>query len=279
MTSKKTLYDSVEKSWVRTNLWLPVLNKLIHVHPRIKNLEMLGENPNVWWNSVLSSHSETKMDVIGIALDKPSRQAPKCNRVFYGRIKGLISRRSFIKTFPYHMINLDYYGGGRWFSNKYRSEKIHEILKIIKLNLEKIDDFYLLLTLETNDLIYPWYKQKEDAVTQSPIFPEIQKFLTRLKDPDRWNLWLVLIGNAFEIIKYCQKNNVNCRLQEVPYTYIGESTKHKSRLVAYSFYLSKSEKKALPETLYKKAFSMIKRTGFVKRNASSGKVGLLPVNK
>ena len=275
MTSKKTLYDSVEKNWVRQNLWIPVLKKLVSEKSRVKSLEMLGETPEVWWEQVSHHNSKTAVDVTGVALDRPSKQAGRCRKVFYGRLGDLIKHPVFTKTFPYDLINLDYYGGGRWFSEKFRSDKIGEIFKVISLNLKKNNSFYFLLTLETNDLIYPWYKHSTDVITQNPVFPETVKFLNSINKSERWNLWLALIGNAFEIIGYCLKKGFHCELLGSPCTYIGESTSHKSRMLVYSFHVSELEKKTSAESLYKKSLNIIKKTRFIKYAKTSGKIGTL----
>lgn len=270
MKAKKTTYDSLEKDYLRKNCWIEILKKSLIGKDKIKILEMIGDTSKVWWYKLAHKYQSISFEVNGITMGNSGENKKEYLNIYIGRYDKLLADNIFIKSFPYDFINLDYYGGGRWFNKKYQYDKMPDIYQTIKNNLELTDNFYLILTIDTNDKIYPWFKSRDDIITNSPIKLSIEKFLNNLKNVDQWNLWLAIIGNCLAISRIGESLDANCALVYPPYTYVGESTGHKSRMIFFSFQISKGKKNIHQND--KGIFEITKKTRFLKWLKNTEKV-------
>lgn len=271
MKIKKTAYNSLEKDYTRKNSWIGVLKRLLKGKNEIRLLEMVGDTPFVWWGELKRIFKNRSFEVSGITMNDSIRNRGKYVHVYVGRYDKLLKSDKFLKSFPYNFINLDYYGGGSWFNEKYQYDKIPDVFKTIKYNISFIDDFYLALTIDINDKVYPWFKAGNDIILGSAIKKEVEFFLNKLENPDYWNLWLALIGNCLSVSKTANELKCRCGLVYPPYTYIGESAGHKSRMISYLFYIRKGSKR----DLYKNEMEMLrmmKKTKFIKWMKNTGKI-------
>lgn len=126
--------------------------------------------------------------------------------------------------------------------------------------------------MDTNDKIYPWFKHGKDVILNSSLQGEIEKFLNSLKNVDNWNLWLAIIGNYLNIYKIGNKLGCCCKLVCSPYTYVGESGGHKSRMISYLLYIHKTNRDKLCCTMEYDTWKLIKKAKFLKWIKKSGEV-------
>ncbi len=228
---------SQEKAVVREALWAPALNQLLSSLRVVKVLEFLGDRDEYWLKVKQSNHG-VNLIVDGVTLD-PTTTSQVCRVIFRSPYNQLLQSAVFTQAFPYNLINLDYCGGGRWFEGQFRYAKYQEITQTIDTNLQCTDSFALLLTLDMADLIYPFYKAREDAIRDSLITDEILSFLDSLPDLDYRPTWMALIGNVLELQSFCQEKGYGLALQASPYTYIGKSDGHVTRMLSYALALTK----------------------------------------
>ena len=262
-------HNSLEKDHVR-NSWIKILEKILKDKREMKILEMAGYSADVWWND-LKVLSENKLfEVNGITMDGKFKGREKYTHLYLGRYDKLLKEKSFLKSFPYDFINLDYYGGGRWFDRRYRYDKTLDIYQTIKNNCVLNDSFYLALTLDINDKIYPWFKHGKDVVLTSSLHGDIENFLNSLENVDRWNLWPAIIGNYLNIHETGKKLECCCELVYPPFTYVGESGGHKSRMISYLFNIHRTED--LCSIKKHGALELMKKTNFLKWIKESGEV-------
>lgn len=264
-------YNSLEKDTVR-NSWVKILEKIMKNKKEMRILEMVGYSADVWWSSSKLLSKNKLLEVNGITMDGKFKNKEKYSHLYIGRYDKLLKKKDFLKSFPYDFVNLDYYGGGRWFDQRYRYDKTHDIYQTIKNNYAPNGNFYLALTLDTNDKIYPWFKHGKDVVLTSSLHGEIENFLNTLESVDYWNLWLAIFGNYLNIYETGKKIGCFCELVYPPYTYIGESGGHKSRMISYLFYIHKTNKDNLCDTTEHNSLKLIKKTKFIKWMKKSGEV-------
>ena len=233
-------------------------------------LEMAGYSTDVWWDDLKLRLNNTSFEVNGISMDDKFKGKEKYSHFFIGRLDRLLKKNNFIKSFPYDFINLDYYGGGRWFNQRYQYDKTPDIYQIIKNNSLLNDSFYLALTFDINDKIYPWFKHGKDIILFSLFKKEIENFLNGLENVDYWNVWLAIIGNYLNILETGKKLKCCSELVFPPFTYVGESGGHKSRMISYLFNIHKT--KGLCSTKKHDDLKIVKKTNFLKWEKESGRV-------
>ncbi len=259
-----TVYSSKEKDYVRQNLWIPITTQVARRNGVAKILEMVGETKLPWWKNI-------KIKSIGVTLNNSSN-SHNYEQVFVGWIGKLLKTVRFKKQFPFQIINLDYYGGGRWFSDRYRYPKLEEVFEIISLNLEKTDEFTLLLTVDVNDLIFPWYQVGKNVILDSSCFLSIDRFILKSSSPDYRSIWLALIGVPFELNRFCFSQRIDCKLIDSPYTYIGESQKHVTRMLTFAFKLTQNHSTKSNKNSYKNILKYVKKSHFVKWDSIGKKI-------
>lgn len=230
-------FESQEKLYVRQHLWDIALEQLLKSRNTIKVFELLGPRWK-FWEDIRTKNPQHDIVVDGVTLEGEIEQKETYRHVFNERYDLLVKNESFLTQFPYDLINLDYCGGGRFYDEKYRYFKIPEIAKTIEINAAKIDSFYFLLTLDTADLIYPLVKNGSDVVMGRSESQKAIEFLEGIENLDARPVWLMILGNALEIFKICEDNNLNIELIAPPYTYIGESVGHKTRMISFGFKIS-----------------------------------------
>jgi len=98
------------------------LEKLLRNKKRIRVLETTGYSTDVWWDNLKLRLNNTPFEVNGISMDDKLKGREKYSHLFIGRLDRLLKKNNFIKSFPYDFVNLDYYGGGRWFNQRYQYE-------------------------------------------------------------------------------------------------------------------------------------------------------------
>lgn len=254
---KNSLFDSAEKAFIRENQWGKALYSLVERQNELKVLEFLGTRWR-FWQELKEKNPNKRIVVDGVTLENDIPGQEIYDKVFIGRYDLLINSEELAERFPYHLVNLDYCGGGRYFDDSLRYFKVPEITKTIELCLHGLDELHLLVTLDSADLIYPIQKSSHDPLLNSPIWKEAESFLESLKNLDNRPYWLMILGNVFEIAQWCYKHGYYLTLQTEPYTYIAKSIGHKTRMISYYFRVEK--KSADPETMYRDLFLQTKRT-------------------
>lgn len=267
--SMDSRYNTLEKDHVR-NSWVKAVEKILENKKEVRILEMAGYSTDVWWGDLKLLSKKKSFEVSGITMDDKFIGKEKYSRLFVGRLDKLLKKKSFLRTFPYDFVNLDYYGGGRWFDQRYRYDKTPDIYQTIKNNCVLNNSFYLALTLDINDEIYPWFKHGKDVILTSSLHEEIKNFMNSLENVDHWNLWLAIIGNSLNIYETGKKLKCCCELVYPPFTYVGESGGHKSRMISYLFNIHKT--KDLCSATEHNSWELIKNTKFLKWMKESGEV-------
>lgn len=262
---KNSLFDSAEKAFIRENQWGKALYSLIEKKDEVKVLEFLGTRWH-FWKDLKEKHPDKKIVVDGVTLENDIPGQEVYDKVFIGRYDLLISSESFVKRFPYDLVNLDYCGGGRYFDDSLRYFKLPDITKTIELCMSQRDELDLLLTLDTADLIYPVHKSSHDPLKNSPIWENIDGFLEEIRNLDSRPYWLMIMGNVFEVAQWCQKHGFVLKMPTEPYTYIAKSVGHKTRMISY--YMRINKVTAPNERVNRDLFEMIKNTFWIEHKKS-----------
>jgi len=254
---KNSLFDSAEKAFIRENQWGKALYSLVEKEKGVKILEFLGTRWH-FWKELKEKYPDKKIIVDGVTLENDIQGQKVYDKVFTGRYDLLIGSEGLVRRFPYHLINLDYCGGGRYFDDSLRYFKLPEITKTIELSLRKLDELHLLVTLDTADLIYPVQKSSYDPLINSPIWTDVDDFLERINNLDTRAYWLMILGNVFEIAQWCGEHGYSITLETEPYTYIAKSIGHKTRMISYYFRIDKKKRSA--DSMYRGLLAQVKRT-------------------
>ena len=251
-------FESTEKDYVRKNQWDLALNKLIKEKKFISVFEFLGQRDNFWRNTK-NKYPEKTFTVDGVTIDEQVILDRSLYRtVFHERYDKLLKSKDFLSHLPYDIMNLDYCGGGRLFEEEpYRYHKFPDIAHTINENIKRTDSFYILITFDSADLVYPFKKVNPDVIKDSPVAKEALSFLDSLENLDLRPYWLMIFGNAFETLRFCAKNKYGIKLITPVITYISESKGHKTRMVSWTYRISKD----IPvEDIYKSVSKILQNT-------------------
>lgn len=254
-------FESVEKTYVRKNLWDKVLDDIATEKKTINVFEFLSERE--FWDYASAQYPNHSISVDGVTLaSKLSLKSSSYDRLFRERYDTLIENPEFLHRFPYDLINLDYCGGGRFYNNDpFRYHKLPEIRKTIAENAKHTDSFYFLLTLDTADLVYPCRKDEPDILRNTDISDELVSFLDEIEHLDTRPYWLFVAGNTLEVIRACERENCSIELAGPIITYIAESKGHKTRMVAWAYRISSS---LFDNRTYQVIFEQIKNTTWLR---------------
>jgi hypothetical protein len=295
------LADSKEKAEIRIKLWNKVFAQASakKSHKNIKYLCFPGEkcyyekylvekNKLLIKNCVAVEEDPFKIPLIQEEFSKlgPSTDIKE---VLHGKIEALIETDDFKKLFPFDILNLDFECPAFPIADLGKSKVLTALEDCMSIQFSLMKEFWIILTFKLYDELAPVLRStiingapvgtRADWLMKTYLEPlavdnvTLSKFIASTNRNMHHKEWCSLYAIPCDITNFLNRR-FKIELVDNPYTYVGESSGYRTRMVSYGFHFKRIDNPPRTPSYYRELkgecmnsmMESIKNTHWVKWN-------------